>query len=359
MLKAVEDFREGLDPTEKPQGFPFWGTQHLIEVPRRHPTIQEEGSCKDPLECDDCHEYQVWRGLEWWYQQCFMNRDTTEMMISADGTEVAKLCRLYSLVLLGERETGKTKFFEACCNMNEKRISIFKGEINRHEAKKIPNCWTILLDDFRDSPADYEMLQAAVAADKATLNAKWLQEDYRGGKPCVICTNKANFYRKLKQDKIFYSQCKFIDLDNLWIGPPGKKGERKVKMTGPKTVEKQSRTTYIDEYRSKDDQKYDQQRKKLRFEQQEVALRNIKSTNVLLKEQISYRDKENKNLEKENKTLKRQLESLQKGVVLSSIAGVYREASKVLEAPSNYDIDQFFASQNATDFTRMNTNEFL
>ena len=180
ILRNIECFdlqNEDIDETEKPLRFPIWAEKRIREISSRHPIIEEDvleriekehstvwlnyldeeyqnceyqrlaqsafgeknfnktfcphyKDCKECFlfyqygifghcgtsNCKLCHEYNCYITLRWWYNEIFLKREEKQTIVLADGTEIKGIKRLKGLVVLGDRETGKTKFFESLVN---------------------------------------------------------------------------------------------------------------------------------------------------------------------------------------------------------------------------------------------------
>jgi len=207
------DFQnEDNDENEKPLGFPFWAKKRIRDLSKIHPIIEEdvleriekehstawlkyldEGhlNCEYPKFCSKClwreknlhnafcpyhkdckecflfcqykifghcgisncklcHEYNCYITLRWWYNEIFLKREEKQIIVLADGTEIKGIKRLKALVVLGDRETGKTKFFESLVKpeTRHKRIIHVKNTFHRKQFTLVKQAWFILLDDF-------------------------------------------------------------------------------------------------------------------------------------------------------------------------------------------------------------------
>lgn len=254
---------------ERPYCFPYWALDRIYELETTHPVMtaarerdlalnhctlvepaasnpsspcktlncascwayfmfRKQGNCGQARDCLLCHEYWVWKNLEWWYNDVFMpsfdkdNQPLLTQITLPDGSTTQKPARLKSLVVRGPRGSGKTKFFQSICGFLRHRIIHVKNRFHKDALKHLRIAWLMLLEDFNyQENLDMQVLKALVAGETTVLEGKWLSLIYEGGVPCVILCNEEKLYWYLYTNSNFNTQCKFIDLgDHLFIGPP-------------------------------------------------------------------------------------------------------------------------------------------
>lgn len=185
-------------------------------------TYKDTGNCGLPR-CNDCHEYQCLTVLSWWYKSIFEERRKEIDIIMADETTEKMKARLKTIVVKGERETGKTKWFECIVPRKSKRQRVIhvKGKFHKDQFPKYDEAWFILIDDFTFVESeDLQCLKAITAGEETVISAKWFHHIYEAGLPCVILCNEDKLFWYLYNSSSFNTQCAFIDLESLYIGPP-------------------------------------------------------------------------------------------------------------------------------------------
>ncbi|RYE21417.1 MAG: hypothetical protein EOP45_09600 [Sphingobacteriaceae bacterium] len=196
-------------------------------------------------DCILCHEYLCLCILKWWYENCFLTTppdlkqpqqhaepepepepEPQPVLVLPDLSTIPFVPRKKGLVVLGQRETGKTKWFQSLLGYEDSAVIHFKNKFSKSEALKLKSASLILIDDFcfqtqSSHHEDLQAIKALVATEKTTIMGKWLAECYEGGLPCVILLNDEQQFQKFLQDTDMSSQCRFINLKNIYIGPPG------------------------------------------------------------------------------------------------------------------------------------------
>jgi len=145
--------------------------------------------------CKLCHEYNCYITLRWWYNEIFLKREEKQTIILADGTKIKGIKRLKALVVLGDRETGKTKFFESLVKpeTRHKRIIHIKNTFHRKQFTLVKQAWFILLDDFNfQEGKDLECIKALVAGEPTVITAKWMHQ-------CLMCWIVGLFLEKRRR----------------------------------------------------------------------------------------------------------------------------------------------------------------
>lgn len=369
IMHNIRLLQNPLDPNEKPDGFPVWGQQKIDLIKATHPTLKEEGSCIDPEDCLLCHEYQVWSIFRWFYYEVFLKRGQKEDIYNANLEPVKMPCRLYGLVVLGPRETGKTKLMQVFCNLNKRRMVRFKKSVNRQQSLNFKDAWLTTFDDFRYTPDNYELLKAMFAGEATTVEGKWLQQFIDDGEmpPACVLTNDPEFFMALQKDENMASQCKFIDLRSLYVGPPISLGQRLVKMTGPKAAILPSRKRELAQLNFTQLNKYDVVQKKVHTSEGNEKLKALTKELADTKATIKDVMKENKRLTLRAEKAEQNLKKLQQKIALTSVHQLYDNINGVWDhdEPSKTAeeiADSFLGSNSprSTHFTlsRFNTQDF-
>lgn len=241
-----------IDPNERPDCFPFWTEGRIQELEHSHAicidTLRKQmTTClREDEDCNLCHEYCCLMTLRWWYYEIFCKKDEKIKLTCANGDIKEDLGRLKGLVVKGERDSGKTKWFEAICKFLPHRVCTFKNRPLKEDSGNINSAWLILIDDYHYNPNDLQMMKALLVGEKTAVMGKWLAKKYYGGIPCIVLCNEDEFYLPLREIPEFRSQCKFIDLKNLYIGPAGTEETKKTKITGLQFVELPSQTMHYE-----------------------------------------------------------------------------------------------------------------
>lgn len=222
----------GIDPEERRPPFPKWSVRRLEQINLLH--LQGTEPCAESFrcrvaeirgsneECKECLEYRTLSSLWWYFENVFMNPHEQVTYICADESEIQGQKRLKALVVRGNRESGKTKFFESWCNFNPKRIIHIKGSFNKSQFTNLEHAWLILIDDFQFTLGkDLQTLKSIVAGESTVIRGPWLSRSYPGGIPSVILCNEDHLFYWLYQNSNFNDQCLFIDIDShIFLGPP-------------------------------------------------------------------------------------------------------------------------------------------
>lgn len=227
---------------EKPLCFPIWGERRLKYLEETHAIclngqqkkgiaaslVKDRGLFYRPQvlqNCTLCEELTIWRTLNLWYQTCFLAQKKTSSVMLADGSLQPMRARNKGLIILGQRGTGKTKFFQSFCTSKltgRSRIVHVKNTFNAEQWRNLNEAWLILIDDFKYSEQKHlEIFKALLAGEETIIEGKWLAKPYPGGIPCVLLCNDVKQFRYFKTNPYFSSdQCHFINLNDYFIGPP-------------------------------------------------------------------------------------------------------------------------------------------